>query len=114
MLATLAFANGQPVALASSTTALTPVLSNPDLHQCPDKCFRPVGLAWDSQSRLWMTSDNTGEVYVLQRLTGTPTASSPGTIVTATGSPSAASVVRASHAGGLSLVAVILAMLLAF
>jgi hypothetical protein len=61
--------SGEPVAAADSSTALTDVLTNKDNSVCPDGCFRPVGLARDGQGRLWMTSDSTGEIYVLE-LTG--------------------------------------------
>ncbi|KAK4034836.1 L-sorbosone dehydrogenase [Parachaetomium inaequale] len=60
---------GEPVAAADSSTALRDVLTNRDNSVCPDSCFRPVGLARDGQGRLWMTTDSTGEIYVLQ-LTG--------------------------------------------
>ncbi len=62
-------------------------MTNPDMSKCPDKCFRPVGLAWDSAGRLWMSSDTTGEIYVLQKSSGTPTTTAGGTIVTTTGAP---------------------------
>jgi hypothetical protein len=83
---------GEPTADASSTTALSSIMSNPDLKVCPDKCFRPVGLAWDSKGRLWMSSDSTGEIFVLQKnaTTATGTATASGTVVTATGKPNAA------------------------
>ncbi|ROV96600.1 hypothetical protein VPNG_08994 [Cytospora leucostoma] len=61
-------AAGEPLAPADSTHAVTAdILSNADLSRCPDACFRPVGLAWDGQGRLFVSSDATGEVYVLQR-----------------------------------------------
>ncbi|KAK4119050.1 soluble quino protein glucose dehydrogenase [Parathielavia appendiculata] len=68
-LSSIAFnaATGEPVAAADSNDALTDVLTNPDNTACPDRCFRPVGLAFDSAGRLWMSSDSTGEIYVLQR-----------------------------------------------
>ncbi|KAB5566712.1 soluble quino protein glucose/sorbosone dehydrogenase [Coniochaeta sp. 2T2.1] len=83
-------ATGEPTADASSTTALSDVMTNPDHKVCPDKCFRPVGLAWDTKGRLWMSSDSTGEIFVLQKSNAQPsgTATASGTIVTATGSPS--------------------------
>ncbi|KAK1524269.1 uncharacterized protein CCOS01_09356 [Colletotrichum costaricense] len=56
---------------------------------CPDHCFRPVGLAWDSQQRLFMTSDSTGEIYVLQRTDVSVSTSSPA-IPVPTSSPDAA------------------------
>lgn len=57
------------------------VLSNANLDDCPENCFRPVGLAWDSGGRLYMTSDSTGEVYVLMKSeasgTGGPSSTPP-------------------------------------
>lgn len=59
---------GDPVASTDSTNALAAdIITNKDNSVCPDKCFRPVGLAFDSQGRLWMASDSTGEIYVLQK-----------------------------------------------
>lgn len=42
------------------------IITNPDTSKCPDSCFRPVSLAWDSKGRLWFSSDSTGEVFVMQ------------------------------------------------
>lgn len=76
---------GQPVEAADATNATSEVLSNADNSNCPGGCFRPVGLAWDSQGRLFMSSDATGEIYVLQQdETGTPSSSASGTLVTPT------------------------------
>lgn len=47
--------------------AATPILSNADVSNCPGDCFRPVGLAWDSNGHLWFSSDSTGEIYVLRQ-----------------------------------------------
>ncbi|KAI0133576.1 hypothetical protein BJ170DRAFT_166634 [Xylariales sp. AK1849] len=83
-LSSVAFANGQPVEPTTSTESLRDILSNADNSACPDSCFRPVGLALDSQGRLFMSSDSTGEIYVLVQAemtaVGDPTAS--GTLVT--------------------------------
>jgi hypothetical protein len=62
--------NGSPRAAANSTTAAVDIVSNPDLSACPSGCFRPVGLAWDSQGRLYMSSDSTGEIYVVTKTDG--------------------------------------------
>lgn len=80
---------GTPVAQPDSNSAAADVLSNADLSRCPDSCFRPVGLAWDGQGRLFMSSDSTGEIYVLQQFEmsatgGTETGT--GTLVTPTSS----------------------------
>ncbi|XWX01942.1 hypothetical protein V2A60_009974 [Cordyceps javanica] len=58
--------DGQPVAARDSMDAAVDVLSTKDLANCPDKCFRPAGLAWDAKGRLWFSSDSTGEIFVLQ------------------------------------------------
>jgi hypothetical protein len=63
-------ARGEPIAAPDSNNALADVLTNQDTTACPDRCFRPVGLAFDSAGRLWMSSDSTGEIYVLQRTGG--------------------------------------------
>jgi len=70
LLYAVAFSNGMPVEPPNSTTAVIPIMSNPDNSQCPNNCFRPVGLAWDSKGRLFMTSDSTGEVYVVTKSDG--------------------------------------------
>ncbi|KAK4219826.1 hypothetical protein QBC37DRAFT_271623 [Rhypophila decipiens] len=67
MLSVIAFANGEPTEPRTSITAAVPILSNQDPSACPGNCFRPVGLAFDSQERLFMTSDSTGEIYVVVR-----------------------------------------------
>lgn len=57
--------NGQPSVSKTNKDATTPIIYNKDLSNCPDDCFRPVGLAWDSKGRLWFSSDSTGEIFVL-------------------------------------------------
>jgi glucose/arabinose dehydrogenase len=69
-LSVIGFENGQPTEPANSNTAAIDIVSNPDVSRCPDECFRPVGLAWDSQGRLFMSSDTTGEIYVITRNEG--------------------------------------------
>jgi hypothetical protein len=61
----LSFVNGQPTEPANSTTAAITILSNADNTKCPNGCFRPVGLAWDPKGRLFMSSDRTGEIFVI-------------------------------------------------
>ncbi|RBA09083.1 hypothetical protein FPRO05_07363 [Fusarium proliferatum] len=64
------FQDGQPASSSRSTNATTPIIYNKDLTKCPDDCFRPVGLAWDSKGRLWFSSDKTGEIFVLNHKSG--------------------------------------------
>ncbi|KAI4280397.1 MAG: hypothetical protein L6R38_004492 [Xanthoria sp. 2 TBL-2021] len=66
-LSVIPFANGEPVADPDNKTATSDVLTNADNSKCPRGCFRPVGIAFDRQGRLFMSSDSTGEIYVLVR-----------------------------------------------
>jgi hypothetical protein len=77
-----------------STTSLTDIFTNADTSGCPDQCTgpRPVGLALDSQDRLFVSSDSSGEIWVLSKSGATPTSSSSATV---TGTPTA----TASHKG---------------
>ena len=59
--------NGQPVEPLTSKTAAMDVLWNEDLSQCPENCFRPVGMAIDEQGRIFLSSDASGEVYLVSR-----------------------------------------------
>lgn len=43
------------------------ILANADNSVCPDHCFRPVGIAFDDQGRLFVSSDASGEIYVVVR-----------------------------------------------
>jgi glucose/arabinose dehydrogenase len=87
-LSSIAFdsVTGEPtVSAENSRDALKDIITNKDNSVCPDKCFRPVGLAFDDQERLWMTSDSTGEIYVLLKKEDTGSSAEKGTIVTGTG-----------------------------
>lgn len=117
-LSTIPFRDGVPVPPPTSRDALTHIMQNPNTTACPDKCFRPVGLAWDTVSagtaaspRLFMTSDSTGEVYVLIRQEGRPA----GTIVAPQGQASGAQAYKSGlvGAGAALVVAVAVAALLA-
>ncbi|KAM3555156.1 hypothetical protein MY1884_005731 [Beauveria asiatica] len=65
-IARVAFKDGQPAAARGSMDAAVDVLATKDLSNCPDRCIRPVGLAWDAKGRLWFSSDSTGEIFVMQ------------------------------------------------
>ena len=56
---------GMPTEPVTSTTAAKDIMWNANNDGCPNSCFRPVGLAWDSKGRLWMASDSTNEVWVI-------------------------------------------------
>ena len=63
----ISFANGEPVAPANSNTSYTDIFANANNAACPDGCFRPVGLAFDSQGRMFVSSDASGEIYVIAK-----------------------------------------------
>ena len=76
----IAFANGEPVAPAHSTNALIDIFANADDSVCPTNCFRPVGIAFDGQGRMFISSDATGEIYVVvNEQTAMPSATSTST-----------------------------------
>ena len=64
-VALVKFANGQPTEPATSNTSAVKVFGNADNSACPDNCFRPTGLTFDSKGRLFMASDASGEIYVI-------------------------------------------------
>ena len=92
-LSIVPFENGKPVADSESKTAAIDVLANADNSACPENCFRPVGIAFDGQGRLFMSSDATGEIYVVMKAqASTPTdgnTTTPTDGNTTTPSPSA-------------------------
>ncbi|KAI2605629.1 hypothetical protein GGR54DRAFT_443322 [Hypoxylon sp. NC1633] len=55
-----------PVAPATSRSGYIDVFYPPDEGKCSSSsCARPVGLAFDADGRLYMTSDTSGEVFML-------------------------------------------------
>lgn len=66
-LSVIPFADGEPVAGPDNKTAAVDILTNTDNSKCPQSCFRPVGIAFDQQGRLFMSSDATGEIYVVMK-----------------------------------------------
>ncbi|RFU36239.1 hypothetical protein B7463_g57, partial [Scytalidium lignicola] len=86
-ISTVAFANGSPVPAASSTDGTRDIFTNADNSNCPGQCFRPVALAFDTQGRLFVSSDATGEVYILVH-TGNSTRSTTTTTSTSSSSSS--------------------------
>ncbi|KAL1895488.1 hypothetical protein Sste5346_005296 [Sporothrix stenoceras] len=96
----IAFDNttGLPTSASSSSSAdfLTNILSNKNISKCPGNCFRPVGLAWDAAGRLYVSSDTTGEIYVLSR---SSSSASTGTLVTTTASVASPTATATAAAG---------------
>ena len=72
---------GEPVDQATSKTAATDIFGNEDDSICPGDCLRPVAMALDNQGRIFLSSDSTGEIYLVTRdsaATGTPAGSNNG------------------------------------
>ncbi|KAG8533294.1 uncharacterized protein KY384_002077 [Bacidia gigantensis] len=69
-LSVIPFANGEPVARPDNNTSYTDILTNEQNSACPDHCFRPVGIAISQDGRLFMSSDASGEIYVIAREQG--------------------------------------------
>ncbi|KAE9372455.1 soluble quino protein glucose dehydrogenase [Stipitochalara longipes BDJ] len=64
-LSVVQFKNGMPVEPSTSQTAAVNIMYNANNAACPNSCFRPAGLAWDSKDRLYMSSDSTGEIFII-------------------------------------------------
>ncbi|RMZ88932.1 hypothetical protein DV736_g3851, partial [Chaetothyriales sp. CBS 134916] len=62
--------NGDPVEPATSLTAVNDVFANQDESRCPHHCFRPVGMALDHKGRIFMSSDTSGEIYLISARSG--------------------------------------------
>ncbi|KAF8707850.1 pyrroloquinoline quinone binding, partial [Rhizoctonia solani] len=58
--------NGAPAASADSRNGYETVVGAPDLSQCPNGCIRPVGVAFDRLGRLFVSSDTTGEIFIVE------------------------------------------------
>ncbi|KAF2175166.1 soluble quino protein glucose dehydrogenase [Zopfia rhizophila CBS 207.26] len=58
-------ATGVPTEPSTSTTAAQNIMYNANNAGCPNRCFRPVNLAWDPKGRLFMTSDTTNEIWII-------------------------------------------------
>ena len=70
----ISFENGTPVAMPNNNTSYLDIFANQDNTKCANNCFRPVGMAFDHTGRLFMSSDASGEIYVI-----TKTAAANGT-----------------------------------
>ncbi|RMZ78161.1 hypothetical protein DV738_g4072, partial [Chaetothyriales sp. CBS 135597] len=61
---------GDPVEPVTSLTAANDILVNQDVSKCPAQCFRPVSLAIDRKGRIFMSSDSSGEIYLISAQSG--------------------------------------------
>ncbi|ROT38019.1 soluble quino protein glucose dehydrogenase [Sodiomyces alkalinus F11] len=121
-LSVVQFNDGEPVEPATSHDSVTHIMSMADLTTCPDNCFRPMAIAWGPSGRVFLTSDSTGELYIIERRADGPSGTQSGTIERPeeTGSPdggddpdSAAVGVSAVQSLGLAVAAVLTGLLVA-
>ncbi|KAF8075236.1 hypothetical protein FPV67DRAFT_1446178 [Lyophyllum atratum] len=59
-----------PFPLVSPSTSALPysfLVQAKNMDTCPGSCIRPVGLAFGKDGRLYVTSDSSGELFVLER-----------------------------------------------
>lgn len=61
----MSFANGNPIKRSHEGDAEEMLMWNADNTDCDNHCFRPTGLLLDKKSRLFMTSDATGEMFLV-------------------------------------------------
>jgi hypothetical protein len=59
------FAGGYPIPSTTTPNALVDILTNAQESLCPYQCFTPVGLSIDGNGRIYMSSDTTGEIWVM-------------------------------------------------
>ncbi|QRV83074.1 L-sorbosone dehydrogenase [Ceratobasidium sp. AG-Ba] len=55
-----------PVAPSNSKTGYEKLVWMPDTTRCPDECIRPVGVAFDQASRMFVTSDDSNEILIVE------------------------------------------------
>ncbi|OAG37787.1 hypothetical protein AYO21_08030 [Fonsecaea monophora] len=91
-LSVVAFtSDGQPVDDITSKTAAVDIFANADNSKCPANCFRPVGMAIDDRGRIFVSSDASGEVYLITKVSeGNATSSTPSGSPSASATPSIA------------------------
>lgn len=107
-LSVIPFSGGEPVAAPNNNTATTDILTNSNNSACPKQCLRPVGIAFDKQGRLFLSSDSTGEIYVVvrdQASTTTTTATSTSSTSSPRSSTSHAEKEQALYSAGILMIA---------
>lgn len=85
--------SGEPVDELTSKTAAMDIFGNANNSVCPNDCFRPVAMALDSRGRIFLSSDATGEIYLVTKdetAKGTPTGSAGSTTTSSSGASSSA------------------------
>ncbi|KAF5379416.1 hypothetical protein D9615_006536 [Tricholomella constricta] len=55
-----------PLGASSGSQPYSFIVQATDLRSCPGKCIRPVGLAFGKDGRLYVSSDTSGELFVIE------------------------------------------------
>ena len=61
------FTGPHPAASPSSTTGSSFLVQAANLDTCPGTCIRPVGLAFADDGRLFVSSDSSGELFIISK-----------------------------------------------
>lgn len=64
-LSRVSFANRMPIKDAHAGDTEEMLMWNADNSDCRNNCFRPAGIALDKKNRVFMTSDATGELFLV-------------------------------------------------
>jgi hypothetical protein len=67
ILGRVPFNDLQPVAAPSSNAGYSFLVQATNLTSCPGTCIRPVGLAFSKSGRLFVSSDSSGELFVISK-----------------------------------------------
>ncbi|CZR58524.1 related to L-sorbosone dehydrogenase [Phialocephala subalpina] len=57
--------DGMPIEGSESKNSTVDVMWNTDNTKCPNGCFRPTAFAFDSKERLFMSSDQSNEIWII-------------------------------------------------
>ena len=61
------FTGLQPSSPPSSKTGYSFLVQATNLDTCPGTCIRPVGLAFANDGRLFVSSDSSGELFIISK-----------------------------------------------
>lgn len=95
-------ANGDPVQPSNSTIAAVDIVSNQNNADCPNNCLRPVAMAFDTRGRIFMSSDASGEIYLVSRNAASNGTNGTAPNATRTGGTSTTSATGTSEAPSLT------------
>ncbi|KAG8794814.1 hypothetical protein FRC12_021347 [Ceratobasidium sp. 428] len=57
----------RPVANPNAKDGYVTIVKAPDMSKCPEECIRPVGLVVDQLGRMIVSSDESGELFIVEK-----------------------------------------------